>query len=43
MPGRCALVATFAHISHINRRADRLESRLNQLELSGSYTDTENL
>lgn len=43
LPGRRELEATFADIDELNLRAERLEARLNQLELSGSDTDTENL
>ncbi|MFV8569971.1 ubiquinone biosynthesis accessory factor UbiJ [Marinobacter sp. SBS5] len=43
LPGRRELEATFQDIDELNLRAERLEARLNQLELSGSHTDTENL
>lgn len=43
LPGRRELEATFEDIDDLNLRAERLEARLNQLELSGSDTDTENL
>jgi len=43
LPGRRELEATFVDIDELNLRAERLEARLNQLELSGSDTDTENL
>ncbi|WP_323751648.1 ubiquinone biosynthesis accessory factor UbiJ [Marinobacter sp.] len=43
LPGRRELEATFQDIDELNLRTERLEARLNQLELSGSNTDTENL
>ncbi|MDP4547435.1 SCP2 domain-containing protein [Marinobacter sp. MDS2] len=43
LPGRRELEATFQDIDELNLRAERLEARLNQLEMSGSDTNTENL
>lgn len=43
LPGRRELEATFQDIDELNLQVERLEARLNQLELSGSNTDTENL
>ncbi|MBJ6136789.1 SCP2 domain-containing protein [Marinobacter litoralis] len=43
LPGRRELEATFQDIDELNLQVERLEARLNHLELSGSDTDTENL
>ncbi|WP_372964643.1 SCP2 domain-containing protein [Marinobacter sp.] len=43
LPGRRELEATFQDIDDLNLRTERLEARLNQLTVSGSDKETENL
>lgn len=43
LPGRRELEATFQDIDELSLRTERLEARLNQLDLSGSHHNTEKL